>query len=428
MIVLEMKAVLKSHQKDAIDDAIRTVQFIRNKALRLWMDASKEVSVDKYALNKYCRVLASEYSFAKELNSTARQASAERAWSAIARFYDNCKKKIPGKKGFPKFQKNNRSVEYKQSGWKLSEDRKKITFTDKKGIGIIKLKGTRDLNFYPIDQIKRVRIVRRADGYYVQFCIRVDIQNYAKPLQSTKHCTGIDVGLKYFYANSDGKTVEIPQYYRKAEKGLNRLNRRKSKKFKKGQKQSNNYKKARKKYALKHLRVSRQRRGFVEKEALRVIQSNDLVAYEDLNVKGMVRNHHFAKSINDAAWSTFREWLEYFGFKYGRITVAVSPHNTSQNCSNCGEKVQKSLSTRTHICPHCKYTEDRDINAAINILKKAIQCGLGGSRREQLNQEGISTVGHTGSQAWGEKTSMLVGFDLLGQVGSVNQESPVITR
>ncbi len=180
MIVLEMKAVLKNYQKDAIDDAIRTVQFIRNKALRLWMDASREEKIDKYALNKYCAVLASEYSFASELNSTAREASAERAWSAIARFSDNCKKNIPGKKGFPKFQKNNRSVEYKRSGWKLSEDRKKITFTDQKGIGTIKLKGTRDLNFYQIDQIKRVRLVCRADGYYVQFCINVDILDYCE--------------------------------------------------------------------------------------------------------------------------------------------------------------------------------------------------------------------------------------------------------
>ncbi len=160
---------------------------------------------------------------------------------------------------------------------------------------------------------------------------------------------------------------------------------------------------------------------------MRVIQSNDLVAYEDLNVKGMVqkrcdpalshgarerapRHQRLAKSINDAAWSTFRQWLEYFGFKYGKATIAVPPHNTSQDCSNCGEKVKKSLSTRTHLCPHCGYVEDRDVNAAINILSK-----------------GLSTVGHTGSQAWGERTSMLVGFDLLGQVSSVNQESPVIT-
>ena len=386
MIVLEMKAVVKPSQCTAIDDAIRTVQFIRNKALRLWMDSKREDQVDKYSLNKYCAVLAKQFKFADDLNSTARQASAERAWSAIARFYDNCKKGIKGKKGYPKFQKNNRSVEYKHSGWKLSEDRKKITFTDKKNIGTVKLKGTRDLNFYPLDQIKRVRIVKRADGYYVQFCINLDVREYAKPLEPTKKCVGLDVGLKVFYANSDGETVEIPQYYRKAEKRLNRLNRKKSKKFRKGQPQSNNYQKARKRYARKHLRVSRQRKGFGSKEALRVIKSNDFIAQVDLNVKGMVKNSKLAKSINDVAWSTFRQWLEYFGFKYGKVTVAVAPHNTSQNCSNCGQKVPKSLSTRTHICPHCGYVEDRDINAAINILKK-----------------GLSTVGHTETNTLGER-------------------------
>ncbi|MFN9674088.1 MAG: RNA-guided endonuclease InsQ/TnpB family protein, partial [Microcystis sp.] len=377
---------VKPSQCSAIDEAIRTVQFIRNKALRLWMDAKREDKIDKYSLNKYCAVLAKQFKFVDTLNSTARQASAERAWSSIARFYDNCKKKVKGKKGYPKFQKNNRSVEYKNSGWKLSDDRKKITFTDKKNIGTVKLKGTRDLNFYPLDQIKRVRIVKRADGYYVQFCLSVDIWEYAKPLEPTKRCVGLDVGLKVFYANSDGETVEIPQYYRKAEKRLNRLNRKKSKKFRKGQPQSNNYQKARKRYARKHLRISRQRRGFVEKEALRVIKSNDFIAYEDLNVKGMVKNSKLAKSINDVAWSTFRQWLEYFGFKYGKATVAVAPHNTSQNCSNCGQKVAKSLYTRTHVCPHCGYVEDRDINAAINILKK-----------------GLSTVGHTETNTLGER-------------------------
>jgi putative transposase len=395
MIVLEMKAVVKPSQCSAIDEAIRTVQFIRNKALRLWMDAKREDKIDKYSLNKYCAVLAKQFKFADDLNSTARQASAERAWSAIARFYDNCKKGIKGKKGYPKFQKNNRSVEYKHSGGQLSEDRKKITFTDKKNIGTVKLKGTRDLNFYPLDQIKRVRIVKRADGYYVQFCINLDVREYAKPLEPTKKCVGLDVGLKVFYANSDGETVEIPQYYRKAEKRLNRLNRKKSKKFRKGQPQSNNYQKARKRYARKHLRVSRQRKGFAQKEALRVIKSNDFIAQVDLNVKGMVKNSKLAKSISDVAWSTFRQWLEYFGFKYGKSTVAVAPHNTSQNCSNCDQKVPKSLSTRTHICPHCGYVEDRDINAAINILKK-----------------GLSTVGHTGTHAWGEIPSGLVGYVL----------------
>jgi len=164
MIVLEYKLKEKKWQYKAIDEAIRTGQFVRNKALRYWMDTK---GVNKYDMNKYCAVLAKEFPFANELNSTARQSSAERAWAAISRFYDNCKKKIKGKKGYPKFKKNSRSVEYKSSGWKLDPKTKKhITFTDKKGIGRFLLVGSRDIYFYNPKDIKRVRLLKRADGYY----------------------------------------------------------------------------------------------------------------------------------------------------------------------------------------------------------------------------------------------------------------------
>ena len=121
MLVLEFKTYGKSSQFSAVDESIRTAQFVRNKALRFWMDNPK---VNKYDLNKYCAVLAKEFPFANELNSQARQSSAERAWSAISRFFENCKKGIPGKKGFPQFQKDCRTVEYKTTGWKLADDRK----------------------------------------------------------------------------------------------------------------------------------------------------------------------------------------------------------------------------------------------------------------------------------------------------------------
>jgi len=227
--------------------------------------------------------------------------------------------------------------------------------------------------------------VRRADGYYIQFSVQLDHKYTVKPITPSQKAVGIDVGIKYFLADSQGNIEPNPQFYRKGEKQLNLLNRQKSKKYKKGQPQSQNYHKARNRYARKHLKVSRQREEFVKRVALRLIKSNDLVAYEDLNVKGMVKNRHLAKSISDAGWSKFRQWLDYFGYKYGKITIAVAPHNTSQNCSNCGQRVQKSLSTRTHICHHCGFTEDRDINAAINILQK-----------------GLSTVGHTGAYTLGE--------------------------
>jgi putative transposase len=253
---------------------------------------SKDKKVDKYALNKHCAVLAAEFPFADELNSMARQSAAERAWGAIARFYDNCKKKaspralsraVKGKKGFPKFKKHCRSVEYKTSGWKLSETRKVIPFSDKKGIGTLMLKGTYDLNYYDIKQIKRVRLVRRSNGYYAQFAIDVDLKVETQP---TGRVVGIDLGLKYFIADDKGNVEPAPQFYLKSEKQLIRANRKKSKKYdpkkkKAQQPQSTNYHKARERYARKHLRVSRQRKEYCKRVAYSVIQSNDLVAYVD---------------------------------------------------------------------------------------------------------------------------------------------------
>ena len=390
MFVYSFKIKPKPQQVTAISEAIRTYQFVRNKVLRYWMDNR---GVGKTEMFRYNTLLRKEFKFVEDLNSHACQTAVERVLKAVNRFYANCRKQVKGKKGYPKFKKNTRSLEYKVSGWKLSDDRKYITFTDKKDIGTFKLIGSRDLNFYQLNQIKRVRILHRADGYYVQFCVQLDPRDTVKPLTPSQKAVGIDVGIKYFLADSRGSIEHNPQFYRKGERQLNRLNRNKSKKYKKGKPQSQNYHKARVRYAIKHLKVSRQREEFVKRVALRLIQSNDLVAYENLNVKGMVKNRHLAKSITDAGWSLFRRWLDYFGYKYGKLTIAVAPHNTSQNCSNCGEKVQKSLSTRTHICNNCGYIEDRDINAAINILQK-----------------GLSTVGHTESYKLGE-IEPLVGLE-----------------
>lgn len=396
MLVLEFKAYGKSKQFSAIDDAIRTVQFIRNKSIRYWMDNPK---VGKYDLNKYSATLAKEFPFCNELNSMSRQASAERAWSAIARFYNNCKKQIFGKKGFPQFQKDNRSVEYKTQSWKLAENRKSITFTDKKGIGKLKLKGTLDLHFYQPDQIKRVRLVKRADGYYVQFCVSVDRIESIDPSGSA---IGLDVGLNDFYTDSNNQTIDNPRFLRKGERRLKMAQKRVSKRVK----ESNNRRKARQVLGKRHLKISRQRKDHAVKLARCVVTSNDVVAYEDLRIKNMVKNHCLAKSINDASWYQFRCWLEYFGKVFGKITIAVVPNGTSQECSNCGAIVTKGLSTRTHVC-QCGCVLDRDHNAARNILSR-----------------GLSTVGHTGtfglepSNALGELTSTLAGAILSEQVGS----------
>ncbi len=383
MLVLEAKLRGENEQYRALDEALRTARFIRNSCLRYWMDNK---GLNKYDLSKYCAVLAMKFEWADKLNSMARQAHAERAWTSISRFFDNCKKQIPGKKGFPKFRlhQTNLSVEYKTSGWKLSDDRLTITFTDGFEAGSFRMWGTRDLHYYQTKQIKRVRVVRRADGYYVQFC--VDVERVEKH-EYQNRVVGLDVGLNHLYIDSDGNTVENPRYLRKSERSLKRSQRRLSRK-KKG---SKNRAKARNKVGRKHLKVGRQRKDFAVKTARCVVQSNDLVAYEDLKVKNMVKNHHLAKSISDASWSQFREWLEYFGRVFGVGTIAVPPHYTSQNCSGCGAMVKKSLSTRTHTCK-CGTNLDRDHNAALNILRV-----------------GLSTVGHTGTQDACGQTDLCVG-------------------
>lgn len=359
MLILEYKLVTPKEQRNAIEEAIRTVQFIRNKALRLW----KDTHAKPYDLNRYCAVLAKEFPFANRLNSQARQAAAERAAYAISRYLkaDKSGKRLQK----PTFQKDNRSVEYKTTGWKLSEDRRRLTFTDAIGIGKMKMLGTRDLSQYDLANIKRVRILRRADRYFVQFCIDVDRK---ESTDLTGKMVGLDMGLSSFYTDSDGHKVDCPQPLRKAEKRLQREQRRLSRK----QKGSNNRHKARVKVARHHLKVQNQRKDFAVKLARCVVQSNDLVVIEDLRVKNLIRNRHLSKSISDAAWGQFSNWLVYFGQVFGKPVVKVPPAYTSQDCSSCGNRVKKSLSERTHVCL-CGCVLDRDENAAKNLLRLGLE-------------------------------------------------------
>jgi putative transposase len=258
-------------------------------------------------------------------------------------------------------------------------------------------------------------------GYYVQLLVDADNIVNKKPTGKT---IGIDVGIKEFYTDSNGHTEPNPKFYRTGEKRLKFRQRRVSRK-KKG---STNRKKAINRLGRVHLKISRQREEHAKRVARCVIQSNDLVAYvseagrrlrrTDLRIKNLVKNHCLAKSINDAGWYQFRKWLEYFGVKFGRITVAVNPAYTSAKCSSCGTLIKKSLSMRTHSCI-CGFVLDRDWNAAINILELA-----------------LSTTGYVGTwvdastslsihpNASGDSTSTRIGAILSEQVGSWNEESP----
>ena len=384
MIVREAKLLNGSKpQYQRLDEAIRTAQFIRNKAVRLWRD---ELDVDKSRISRLCKELAKQFPFAKKLNSMARQASGERAWNSISSFYRRCREGAK-KKGYPQFKKHCRSVEYKTTGWKLSSDCKFINFTDGFKAGQFSLFCNSEVREDLLTlKINRVRVVRRADGYYAQFCFdanRSETGNY------TGNVVGLDLGLNYFYKDQNDNAAIYPKYLRKAEKRIKKLQRRLSRKFVKGQvprlkkfggtetdtanfSQSNNYHKARKRLGKCHLKVQRQRKDWAVKLARCVVASNDVVVYEDLKIQNMIKNHHLAKSISDAGWYQFTQWLDYFGKVWNKAVVSVSPNFTSQDCSNCGFRVKKSLSTRTHKCPKCQTEICRDTNAALNILKKGM--------------------------------------------------------
>ena len=275
MRVLEAKLLNGTAQQyQALYEAIRTAQFVRNKRLRHWMDHQ---GVNRATLYSLCKDLAQEFPFAQKLNSQARQASAERAWSAISNFYRRCQNQA-AQKGYPQFQKHCRSVEYKVSGWKLSQDGMFLTFTDGFHAGTFALycngEARRDILTL---KINRVRVIRRADGYYAQFCLDVERREQA---EYTGQAVGLDMGLTHFYTDSHGHKVECPQFLRRAERRLKREQRRLSRKLRtpsrlrerRGAKpQSKNYHQQRKRLGKVHLKVQRQRRDWAVKLARCVV-------------------------------------------------------------------------------------------------------------------------------------------------------------
>jgi putative transposase len=448
MLLYEYKLRLTRAQARAVDEAIRTTQFIRNKALRLWMDGQGVTANDLQVL---CSRLAHEYSFAARLNSQARQAAASRAWAAIERYFSNCRERRPGKKGYPRYQRDCRSAEYKETGWKLDPEGKRLTLTDGGGIGRVRLIGSRELATFPREQIKRVRLLRRADGYYPQFVLQAERRIEHVPSGAA---AGIDVGIAVYLTDSDGQAVANPRFIRQAEARLKRHQRRMSRRsviHKQGKKpktnhtarqrarhnkypaapgaqtpqltlpappatspphapsnpstlrQSANWVKAKQRLGRAYLHLQRQREDFARKTASALISSHGLIALEDLRVRNLVRNRRLAKAISDVGWARLRWWVEYYGRLQGIPVVAVAPEYTSQDCSGCGRRVLKSLSVRTHVCPHCGVLLDRDHNAALMILQRGLAVARADGRwpsetsETSETRELSGTVGHTGT-------------------------------
>jgi len=229
--------------------------------------------------------------------------------------------------------------------------------------------------------LKTCTVVHKADAWYC--CISMQDETVPEPmsLDAVKSAVGIDVGLKELLTTSDGEAVPIQQTYRKTQSHLASQQR----KLAREQKGSNRSNKQKNKIARIHQRIGRIRENFHYNTAHKFVKKYDLIAVEDLNIKGLARTR-LSKSILDAAWGQFITILETVAVKCGVRVVRVSPYSTSQDCSGCGVKVPKTLSIRLHECHTCGLQMDRDENAARNILDRALnevglilssQCGLG---------------------------------------------------
>jgi putative transposase len=262
--------------------------------------------------------------------------------------------------GFPRFQGRNRfdSFTFPQAantGVRLLENGRIAIH----GIGgSLKVKWHRALE----GRVKTATFKREGRHWYIVFSVEYD----NTPLPMTDSSVGIDLGLNHFVVTSDGEFVDAPRLLRAAQKKLRVAQRSLSRK-KRGSKRRG---KQRERVAKLHAKITNQRKDFHHKVARRLVNDHQLIAVEDLNVKGLARTR-LAKSVHDAGWSTFLGILDAKAEDAGRQVVRVDPKYTSQDCSVCGYREKHGLSVREFTCRGCGVSHNRDRNAAKNILLRA---------------------------------------------------------
>ena len=309
------------------------------------------------------------------IHSQVLQDVAHRVDKAYDNFFRRIREKNNGsriKAGFPRFKSKDRynSITYPQSGFRVLEN------------GHIRLSKIGEVRMFmhrPLTgEIKTLSVKRDKVGDWFM-TITVDMQkgysadvradNIDRPCPDFTIPIGIDLGLKALITTSEGMHIEPPRFMRKSESNFKRAQRNLSRK-KKG---SENRTRARKKVAKIHRKIERQRDDFSHKVSWNLVETHDLIVFENLNTAGMVKNHHLAKSIGDASWDKIVQYATYKAESAGAVVILVDPMYTSQECSRCGNiKHDLELSDRVYHCDVCGLVMDRDLNAAINIRN----CGI----------------------------------------------------
>jgi len=356
-------------QEQTLNKVLGCYRFVYNQMLALKQNTYNEnkKSLGLNELSKYFHGTLrkdEQYSWLKEQNTKVLQQALRQMLSAYDRFFKQ-------HNGFPKFK----SKKDKQSTlFPLEAISKRNEFNDRK---ITLTKPLRDIKFRCSDLYhKRLQIYKdkirsatlsktKSGNYFLSVLIDLPQEELIKFKQTNKH-VGIDLGIKDFVITSDGEVFENKHFFKKQENKIVKLQRQLSKK----QKGSNNRNKQRVKIAKAFERLTNKKNAYIHSVVNELFVHYDTVFMEDLNVKGMLKNHHLANAISEVGFYKFKETLVNKTLvNYKKVVIVDRLYPSSKICSNCGYKKRDlKLSDRFWTCPNCGEYHDRDLNAAINIL------------------------------------------------------------
>lgn len=356
---IKFMAYPNKDQQDLINRTLGCCRLIYNKGLAMRNDAvTSDQKVEYTQTSSMLTELKKQddFAFLKEVDSIALQQSLRDLDRGFKNFFEK-------RAGYPQFK----SKRNNHQSYRTINQGNNIRIVDKyiklPKLGYVKIKQSME-----VGHINNVTIERTPTGKYF-VVLNVDFD--PEPRFNNGGAVGIDVGIKEFYSDSNGNVVNNPKYLEKSMRKLAREQRRLSRK----QKGSNNRNKQRIRVAKIHEKIVNQRNDFLQKQSTILVSENQTICIEDLNVKGMIRNHKLAKAIASVSWSKFFTMLEYKAAWYGSNIVKVpTMYPSSQTCSCCGYRnpLVKNLAIRNWQCPQCYTTHDRDTNASINILNKGL--------------------------------------------------------